>query len=134
MRNYIQIVKFIKRLKCHLPVKTSAELFTREGGTKLTAEDRKIRVTAPALLSARCNFGGSAREMKLSEKAKRSDLVEILIARNDTAVFVNTASRCEDINLDALRRVFKGEVTDWKTLAGTPGPIQIVIPQIQTAC
>ncbi|MBF0528644.1 MAG: substrate-binding domain-containing protein [Deltaproteobacteria bacterium] len=115
-------------------VKDTAETFTKETGIKVTAEDRKTQDAVPSLISARCNVGGLARKMKLAEKSQSQDLKEFLIATDYIGVFVPTDSKVEELSLDTLRKVFSGEITDWKDIGDAPGPIQVVIPQIKTAC
>jgi phosphate transport system substrate-binding protein len=115
-------------------VKDTAEAFTKETGIKVTAEDRKTQDAVPSLLTGRCNVGGLARKLKLAEKSQGQDLKEVLIATDYIGVFVPADSKVDNLSLDTLRKVFSGELKDWKDLGETPGPIQVVIPQIKTAC
>jgi phosphate transport system substrate-binding protein len=113
-------------------VKDSADLFTKETGIKVSAEDRKTQDAVPSLVSGRCNVGGLARKMKLAEKAQNKDLVETLIANDHIAVFVSSGSKVDSLSVDQLRKVFGGQITDWKELGDAPGPIAVVIPQTKT--
>ncbi|MCU0593857.1 MAG: substrate-binding domain-containing protein [Desulfobacterota bacterium] len=115
-------------------VKDTAEMFTKETGIKVVAEDRKTQDAVPSLVSGRSNVGGLARKLKLAEKAQAQDLTETLIARDYMAVFVPKDSKVENLTLQDLKKVFSGQITDWKDIGGAPGPIQVVIPQIKTAC
>ncbi|HOV87129.1 MAG TPA: substrate-binding domain-containing protein [Syntrophobacteraceae bacterium] len=115
-------------------VKDSMEAFTKETGIKVTAEDRKTQDAVPSLVSGRCNVGGLARKMKLAEKSQSQDLTETLIARDHIAVFVPAGSKAEEVTKEQLRKVFSGQITDWKDLGDDPGPIQVVIPQTKTTC
>jgi phosphate transport system substrate-binding protein len=114
-------------------VKDSAALFTKETSIKVTAEDRKTQDAVPSLVSGRCNVGGLARKLKLAEKAQSQDLMEFFIARDCMAVFVPGTSKLDNLSLQDVKKVFSGEITDWKDLGDSPGPIQVVIPQIKTA-
>ncbi len=114
-------------------VKDTSEAFTKETGIKVTAEDRKTQDAIPSLVSGRSNVGGLARKMKLSEKAQNKDLAETLIAKDHIAVFVPKGSKVESLTLDQLKKVFSGEVADWKDVGDEPGPVQVVIPQTKTA-
>ncbi|MCE5335710.1 MAG: substrate-binding domain-containing protein [Desulfobacteraceae bacterium] len=114
-------------------VKDSSELFTKETGIKVTAEDRKTQDAIPSLVSGRCNVGGLARKMKLSEKAQNQDLFETLIAKDHMAVFVSKDSKIDSLTLDQVKKAFSGEIADWKDLGDEPGPVQVVIPQTKTA-
>ncbi len=115
-------------------IKDSAEQFAKETGVKVVAEDRKTQDAVPSLVSGRCNVGGLARKLKLSEKGMGQDLVETLIAKDNIAVFVPKNSNLDQLTKELLKKVFSGEVTDWKDLGEAPGPIQVVIAQIKTAC
>ena len=115
-------------------VKDSADLFTRETGVKVLAEDRTTQDAVPSLVSGRCNVGGLARKMKLAEKAQGKDLVETLMAKDHLAVFVPANSKLENITGENLKKVFSGQIKDWKEIGDEHGPITVVIPQATTAC
>ena len=115
-------------------VKDTAEQFTKDTGIKVVAEDRKTQDAVPSLVSGRCNVGGLARKMKLAEKAQNQDLTETLIARDHIAVFVPKNSKVDQLSKADLKKVFAGEITDWKDLGDEPGPIQLVMAQTKTAC
>jgi len=115
-------------------VKNTAEQFTKETGIPVVAEDRKTQDAVPSLVSGRCNVGGLARKMKLAEKAQNKDLTETLIAHDHIAVFVPSNSKVEKLSMQELKKVFSGEIVDWKDIGDEPGPIQIVMAQTKTAC
>ena len=115
-------------------VKNTAEPFTKETGIPVVAEDRKTQDAVPSLVSGRCNVGGLARKMKLAEKAQNQNLTETLIAHDHIAVFVPSNSKVEKLSKEQLKKVFAGEITDWKDIGDEPGPIQIVMAQTKTAC
>jgi phosphate transport system substrate-binding protein len=115
-------------------VKDTAEQFTKDTGIKVVAEDRKTQDAVPSLVSGRCNVGGLARKLKLAEKAQNQDLTETLIARDHIAVFVPKNSKVDQLSKADLKKVFAGEITDWKDLGDEPGPIQLVMAQTKTAC
>jgi phosphate transport system substrate-binding protein len=115
-------------------IKDSAELFTKETGIKVVAEDRKTQDAVPSLVSGRSNVGGLARKMKIAEKGMGQELVETLVAKDNIAVFVPQDSKLDQLSKEILKKVFSGEITDWKDLGEAPGPIQVVIAQIKTAC
>lgn len=115
-------------------IKDSADAFTTATGIPVEAKDGKTKDAVPAVVAGRANVGGLARKMKLAEKAQAPNLCETLIARDYMAVFVASDCRVDQISLDNLRRVFSGQIADWKDLGGAPGPIQVVIPQTNTAC
>lgn len=115
-------------------IKDSSDLFTKETGIQIVAEDRKTQDAVPSLVSGRSNVGGLARKMKLAEKGTGQELVETLVARDNIAVFVPKDFKLDQLSKEALKKVFSGETIDWKDLGEAPGPIQVVIAQIKTAC
>lgn len=115
-------------------VKDSAEIFTKETGLSVAAEDRKTQDAVPSLVSGRCNVGGLARKMKLAEKGQNQSLTETLVARDHIAVFVPSNGKVQNLSKETLKKVFSGEITDWKDIGDEPGPIQIVMAQTKTAC
>lgn len=115
-------------------VKDTADAFTKETGIKVTAKDRKTQDAVPSLVAGTCNVGGLARKMSLAEKAQGSDLVETLIAKDHIAIFVSSKSKVDALSMEQVKKIFAGEIKDWKDLGDEPGPIQVVIPQTKTAC
>ncbi|MCE5243104.1 MAG: substrate-binding domain-containing protein [Syntrophobacteraceae bacterium] len=115
-------------------VKDSADMFTQETGIKISAEDRTTQDAVPSLVFGRSNVAGLARKMKLAEKAQGKDLVETLIAKDHLAVFVPSNSKLENISGESLKKVFAGQIKDWKEIGDEHGPIVVVIPQANTAC
>ncbi|MBF0118724.1 MAG: substrate-binding domain-containing protein [Desulfobacterales bacterium] len=115
-------------------VKETIDLFTKETGIKVIAEDRKTQDAVPSLISGRSNVGGIARKMTLAEKSQGTDLVEILIAKDHIAVFVPAKSKVEELSMLEIKKIFSGEIKNWKEIGDDSGDIVIVIPQIKTAC
>lgn len=50
---------------------------------------------------------------------------EHIIALDAIAVITHAGNPLQAISLDELRRVFRGEITDWSTLGGEAGPIEL---------
>jgi phosphate transport system substrate-binding protein len=115
-------------------VKETADAFAKETGIKVEARDRKTQDAVPSLVAGTCNVGGLARKMTLAEKAQGADLVETLIAKDHIAIFVSAKSKVEQLTMDQVKKVFAGEIKDWKDLGDEPGPILVVVPQTKTAC
>ncbi len=115
-------------------VKDTADAFTKETNIKVEGKDRKTQDAVPSLIAGTCNVGGLARKMTLTEKAQGADLVETLVAKDHIAVFVSSKSKVESLTLDQVKKVFSGEIKDWKDLGDEPGAILVIIPQTKTAC
>lgn len=67
-------------------------------------------------------IGASSRELKPEEKR---GLVETLIARDAIVVIVNPANRVEDLTVEELRKIFSGEIVNWKDVGGADTPVDV---------
>lgn len=69
------------------------------------------------------HIGASSRELKPEEK----NVKEFVIAKDAIAVIVNPANPVSHLTMDQIKRVFSGEMTNWKDLGGKDAPITVVI-------
>lgn len=69
-------------------------------------------------------IGLSSRGLKESEVAE--GLEGTTVALDGIAVIVNGENGVEDLTLGQISQIFKGEITDWSELGGTPGPIACI--------
>lgn len=58
--------------------------------------------------------------------ADAASLEGTVVARDGIAVVVNPANKVADLSMAQLRKVYLGEIRDWKELGGTAGPITVV--------
>ncbi|HYQ14903.1 MAG TPA: substrate-binding domain-containing protein, partial [Polyangiaceae bacterium] len=86
------------------------------------------------LASGDCDIGLSSRRIKPAETALlrergRGDLEsaagEHVVGLDGIAVIVHPNSPLERIDLQALRRIFSGEVSDFSAVGGPPGPLHL---------
>ncbi|MBB6216991.1 phosphate transport system substrate-binding protein [Anaerosolibacter carboniphilus] len=70
------------------------------------------------------DIGMSSRELKEEEKA--AGLKEYVIAKDGIAVVVNPTSKVEDLTIEQIKKIFTGEITNWKELGGEDKPITVV--------
>jgi phosphate transport system substrate-binding protein len=66
------------------------------------------------------NIGQSSRYLK-PEEAK--NLKAYVIANDGVAVVVNPQNSIKDITTEQVKKIFKGEITNWKDLGGADAPI-----------
>ncbi len=75
-----------------------------------------------SLINGTCDIATSSREMKAKEfELARKHGVEpneITVAYDGVAVIVNKNNPVENLTLDQLRRIFTGEVKNWKEVGG----------------
>ena len=76
-----------------------------------------------ALINGTTDICASSRAMKPAEKEKLRDRynttgVEIPVARDGLAVYVNASSPLTEISIPDLKQIFTGKITNWKQLGG----------------
>jgi phosphate transport system substrate-binding protein len=76
-----------------------------------------------ALINGTTDICASSRAMKPAEKEKLRDRynnfgVEIPVARDGLAVYVNASSALTEISIPDLKGIFTGKITNWKQLGG----------------
>ena len=71
-----------------------------------------------------CDIGLSSRDLKEEEAA--NGLTATVVALDGIAVIVNEACPVEDLSLEDIAAIFKGEVTDWSQLGDQAGAIACI--------
>ena len=77
-----------------------------------------------AVSNGSCDIGLSSRDLKEEEAA--NGLTATVVALDGIAVIVNEACPVEDLSLEDIAAIFKGEVTDWSELGGQAGAIACI--------
>lgn len=75
-----------------------------------------------AAATGAADIGTSSRELKPDE----AGLCQTVIAKDGIAVVVNKANRVKNLTTDQLRKIYAGEIVDWKMVGGAKGPIAVV--------
>lgn len=70
------------------------------------------------------NIGTSSRELKEEEKA--SGLTETVIAKDGIAVVTHPNNKVAEMTLDQIKKIYTGEITNWKEVGGKDAPITVV--------
>jgi phosphate transport system substrate-binding protein len=75
-----------------------------------------------ALINGTCDIADASRPMKQSEienaKSKGINPVANVIAKDAIAIVVNTKNPISSITHDQLKKIYTGEITNWKELGG----------------
>lgn len=75
-----------------------------------------------ALINGTVDLANSSRDIKDEEveeaTAKGLDVVEHEVAIDGIAVVVNPANGVEDLTMDQLGKIYRGEITNWKDVGG----------------
>lgn len=68
------------------------------------------------------DIGASSRELKPDEKGT---VFETLIARDGVAVVVHPGNDVNALSLDQVRKIYAGEITNWKDVGGSNAAINV---------
>ena len=77
-----------------------------------------------AVSEGRCDIGLSSRALKDSEK--ETGLMETTLAYDGIAVIVNKENSVEDLDIETIAKIYKGEITNWKELGGKDTEIVLI--------
>lgn len=70
------------------------------------------------------DLGAISRDVKDEEKASVVD--QYVIAKDGVAVVVNPATKVENLTLDQIKKIYTGEIKNWKEVGGDDAPITVV--------
>jgi len=76
-----------------------------------------------AVAEGRCDIGLASRNLKADEK---ETLNETVVAVDGIAVIVNNENTAEDLTVEQIAAIYKGEITNWKELGGADAPIVLI--------
>lgn len=77
-----------------------------------------------AVAEGRCDIGLSSRNLKEEEKAQ--GLTETILALDGIAVIVNPDNPINDLDLETIGRIYRGEITNWKDIGGNDLEIVLI--------
>jgi phosphate transport system substrate-binding protein len=83
-----------------------------------------------SLINGTVDFANASRAIKDEEitdaQAKGIDPVEHAVAIDGIAVVVNPGNGVDELTMDDLGRIFRGEITNWKDVGGTDAEIVLL--------
>ena len=77
-----------------------------------------------AVAEGRCDIGLSSRALKDAEKEQ--GLVGTVLAYDGIAVIVNPENTVEDLAVDQIAAIYKGEITNWSEVGGIDAEIVLI--------
>ena len=77
-----------------------------------------------AVQEGRCDIGLSSRALKAEEKEQ--GLVATTLAYDGIAVIVNPENTVEDLTVEQIAAIYKGEITNWSEVGGMDAEIVLV--------
>lgn len=112
---------------------TSMEKVIGALGEAFTEENANVKFTynptgsgsgITAVSENSCDIGLSSRELTDEEKA--SGLTETVLAYDGIAVIVNNANTVNNLTLEQISKIYKGEITNWKEVGGKDSSIVVI--------
>ena len=81
-----------------------------------------------ALINGTTMICESSRPMKTEEKdsvkaQRKAEVVEIPVALDALAIYLNKQNRIDHVTMDQLSGIFRGQITNWKDVGGPQGNI-----------
>lgn len=76
-----------------------------------------------AVSEGRCDIGLSSRDLKDEEK---QTLEGTVVAIDGIAIIVNPQNSVENLTVDQIAKIYTGEVTNWKDVGSSDGPIVLI--------
>ncbi len=105
-------------------INTLGEAFMEDNsGTSFTYNPTGSGSGIKAVQEGRCDIGLSSRALKDDEK---SGLKETTLALDGIAMIVNPNNEVDDLTVDQLASIFKGEITNWSQLGGKDAEIVLI--------
>lgn len=77
-----------------------------------------------AVSEGRCDIGLSSRNLK--DEEKEQGLTETVLAYDGIAMIVNLDNPVTDLSIEAIRKIYIGEVTNWKDVGGNDEEIVLI--------
>jgi phosphate transport system substrate-binding protein len=98
------------------------EFMARHPAVRIQVQGGGSSAGIAAAGSGAADIGTSSRKLK----AEESGLNEVTLALDGIALVVHPANPVKNLTADEARRIFSGEITDWKQVGGKPGRIMAV--------
>ena len=71
-------------------------------------------------------IGMASRDLKAEEKTKYPDLLAHQIAIDGIAIITNAANPIPSLTLDQIKKIYDGNITNWKDVGGKDTPIVVI--------
>ena len=101
-----------------------SEAFESDTGITVTYNATGSGAGIQAVGEGRCDIGLSSRSLKDEEKA--SGLEETILAYDGIAIIVNPANPVADLDVEAIAKIYTGEITNWKEVGGNDAEIVLI--------
>jgi len=102
------------------------DAFTKETGIKVELYVSTSGSAVYRLMNGFSDIASTARP--LYYRHKESGYVEVAFARDPIAVIAHESCTVKDITEEQLRKIFNGEMKNWKDVGGPDQPIIVIVP------
>lgn len=96
----------------------------QNSGVEVTYNPTGSGTGIKAIQEGRCDIGLSSRALKAEEKEQ--GLVGTVLAYDGIAVIVNPENTVEDLTVEQIAAIYKGEVTNWSEVGGMDAEIVLI--------
>ncbi len=101
-----------------------ADAYEKKTGIKIDLEGGGATRGIREVAASTADIGGSCRRRIFGEEEERG-VTQVPVAWDALVVIVHKENPVSDISLNNLRRVYRGEITNWSELGGADAPIQL---------
>ena len=102
----------------------SEQFMADNSGVKVSYDPTGSGTGIEAVKTGSCDIGLSSRALKDGETA--AGLKGTTVALDGIAIIVNENSKIDNLTVDQIAQIFKGEVTDWSDVGGDAGTIACI--------
>ncbi len=99
------------------------EAFNNETGIKFTFNPTGSASGINAVIENRCDIGVSSRELTSDESAQ---VIPTVFAYDSIVLIVNKENRVSDLSLENIKKIFTGQIDNWKFIGGHDAPIVLI--------
>jgi phosphate transport system substrate-binding protein len=100
----------------------SEEFEKQHSGVRINVQGGGSSAGVKSTQSGTADIGMSSRELKSDERG----LFETIIALDGIGIIVNTANPITELTMEEVRKIFTGEIRNWKEIGGIDAPITVV--------
>lgn len=101
-----------------------AEIYNRQGSDCIVdVQGGGSTAGLQAAANGIADIGMCSRSLKAEEEEK---FTPIVIARDGLAIVVHPTNSVDNLTREQVRRMFAGEIADWREVGGRPGPIRLI--------
>ena len=102
----------------------SEQFMADNSGVKVSYDPTGSGTGIEAVKTGSCDIGLSSRALR--EEETGAGLEGTPVAVDGIAIIVNETSRIDNLTVDQIAQIFKGEVTDWSDVGGDAGTIACI--------